>query len=111
MKALESHLGGRDAVLSPHATSAGNLPAIDAITDRLVGHLQELGNLADREPLWFWFEGVQVTQGSEECPLRCWTEGERQVGHSLSFHASYVHLLYRGLYLYMGQMSIDTSGW
>jgi hypothetical protein len=110
MKALESHLGGRDAVLSPHATSAGNLPAIDAITDRLVGDFQKLGDLADREPLRFWFQGVQVAQGSEERPLGCWTESERQVGHPLPFHASHVHLLYRGLYLYLGQMSIDTTG-
>jgi hypothetical protein len=94
MKALDIHLGGRDAVLSPHATCAGNLPAIDAIADRLVGHLQELGNLADREPLRLWFEGVQVAQRPEQRPLGCWTESERQVGHAVPFRASYVHSLY-----------------
>jgi hypothetical protein len=94
MKALDIHLGGRDAVLSPHATSAGNLPAIDAIADRLVGDFQELGDFADREPLRFGFQGVQVAQRPEQRPLGCWTESERQVGHAVPFHASYVHSLY-----------------
>jgi hypothetical protein len=94
MKALDIHLGGRDAVLSPHATCAGNLPAIDSVSDRLIGDFQELGNLADREPLRFWFEGVQVAQRPEQRPLGCWTESERQVGHAVPFRASYVHSLY-----------------
>ncbi len=102
MKALEIHLVGRDAVQSPHATSAGNLPAIDAISDRLVGDLQELSNLTDREPLRFGFEGFHLAECPEERPLRCWTERERQVGHTVPFRDSYVHLLYRGLYLYLG---------